>query len=211
MSTIKSKPDTIQISMLGTHAYCEYRVYLELVKGYKAYPTKAMLQGTQAHHANPNPNIMTFITQDSVITIEDALLKAKSESRETSKRNVRVYGSTLHGIIDEIRIGPDEIVIIDDKPRDTIHQSYINQVFGYCLAFKEQYKPSLPIFGAIKNYKADKETWRQPFSLSEEESIQISVARIQGIIRGDIRPIPTDVIEKCCSCRFYEQCYARKR
>jgi CRISPR/Cas system-associated exonuclease Cas4 (RecB family) len=211
MSTIKSKPTTIQISMLGTHAYCEYRVYLELVLGYKAYPTKAMLQGTHAHHAHPNPNIVTFITQDSLITIEDALLKAKSEARETTKNNVRVYGSTLRGIIDEIHIVPDEITIIDDKPCDKPHQSYINQVFGYCLAFKEQYNPKQPLYGAIRNYKADKEIWRELYSAEQEQQVNDSVNRIQGIIRGDIKPIPADVLDKCWSCGFYERCDARKR
>ena len=167
-----------------------------------------MLQGTQAH---ANPNIMAFITKDSLITIEEALLKAKSEAIETARRNLRVYGSTLHGTIDEIYIRPEEIVIIDDKPCDKAYQSYINQVFGYCLAFKEQYNPKQPIIGAVRNYKAGKETWRQPFSLSEEESIKIVVARIQGIIRGEIRPIAARVPEVCRSCRFSFRCDARKR
>jgi len=208
MSTIKSKPDTIQISILGTHAYCEYRVYLELVLGYKAYPTKAMLQGT---HAHANPNIMAFITQDSLITVEDALLKAKSDGIETTKKEFIVAGTILRGRIDEISIGPDEITIIDKKKWAEQYQSYKNQVFGYCLAFKQQYNPKQPIYGAVRNLYTGKETWRQPFSISEEESIKIVVARIQQIIRGDIKPIPTNVLDKCWSCSFYERCDARKR
>ncbi|MFA5399814.1 MAG: Dna2/Cas4 domain-containing protein [Dehalococcoidia bacterium] len=208
MSTIISKPTTIQISMLGTHAFCEYRIYLELVMGFKARGTPEMLEGTKAHS---RINTMAFLTRDSNISIEDALLQAESDGREITKRNVRVTGKILRGNIDEIHIGPKEITIIDDKKWAEHYPSYKNQVFGYCLAFKEQYNPKQPIYGAIKNYQSGKEVWKKQFSVLEEEYINGIVQRILGIIREDITPKPIGVREVCWQCGFKNYCNVRTR
>ena len=43
---------------------------------------------------------------------------------------------------------PDEFIIIDDKPGTQAFASSINQVYGYCLAFKDTIKPFKNIIGA---------------------------------------------------------------
>lgn len=208
MNTTASAINSIPIHCLGDFGFCEYSLYLKLVKGFTPRPTNEMLQGTQAH---ARINAMSFVTRDSIISIEDALIQAETVARETIKRNVRIQGQILYGTADEIYIGPKEITVIDDKPRAEIQQSYVNQVFGYCLAFKEKYNPKQPMYGAIRNHRTGKEIWRKQFSSVEEEYINGIVRRILGIIREDIIPKATAIPEVCRSCRFKYYCEVRSR
>ena len=206
MSTIKSKHKTIAISLLHTQAFCEHKLYLEEVKGFKAPPTQAMLQGLNAHS---QLKTQLLITRDSIISIEEALLQAESVGREIKKREFMVTGKILRGRIDEIYITPNEITIIDDKPGLKVHASCTNQVFGYCLAFKEQYSPKQPIFSAIRSHDTGHEIWKELFSAEQVQRINDLVDRIQGIIQGTISPIPNQVHEICSSCRFNYLCKFR--
>lgn len=198
------KTRSIPVNLLGTMGFCEKQVYLEWVLKITARPTREMLQGTQAHK---QLNGLLFMVTDT----RSLILEALTGDKQTQKRNVRVTGNILRGSIDEIHIGPNEITIIDDKPWNNIHQSYINQVFGYCLAFKEQYKPKQPIFGAVRNHRTGREIWRESFSASNEGAINTLVKRLQGIIRGEIRPVATKAPEVCSHCRFSYRCDAKTR
>lgn len=206
MSTIKLKRNTIAVSLLYTQAFCEYKLFLEEVNGLRARPTDAMLKGLNAHS---RLKAQLLITKDSLISIDGALLKAESEGLVIKKKEFMVNGKTLRGRIDEIHIGPYEITIIDNKPGTTVHTSCTNQVFGYCLAFKEAYHPKQPIYGAIRNEHTGNEIWRMPFTASEEANINILVKRIQGILNSEIRAIPNQVPEICNSCNFNYMCYAK--
>ena len=48
----------------------------------------------------------------------------------------------------------DEFIIIDDKPGTQAFASSINQVYGYCLAFKDTIKPFKNIIGAKRGITA---------------------------------------------------------
>ena len=199
---LKNRTDNIAITLLHDQEFCEYKIYLQEVKFLVASPTKAMLYGIEAH-ARLNK---TFLLATKPISIEEAIIQAKSGGKETTRTTVIVEGKILHGKIDEIHIGPKEIRIIDYKKELKAFQSSINQVWGYCVAFNEQFNPNLPMNGAIRNTDTQEIIWEKPFSDDNEKAINRIVERIRGIIKGYILPKATTNPYACMGCRYKNHC-----
>lgn len=74
-------------------------------------------------------------------------------------REIPVEVDKLYGLIDEVHFTPDRIIIIDDKPNNQAFSSIKKQIWGYCLAFEEQFKPDLPIFGCLRQKDTKQIIW----------------------------------------------------
>lgn len=199
--------ERIPISWLHSHGYCEYTIVLEHVEGIEPEITFEMQQGIEAHAALDEAH---KAAAELELTVTDALAKAKAEEVVLTARDVFIEGERIIGCIDEVVFMPDRILIVDDKPGDIAWLSSRRQIWGYCLAFEEQYKPELPIVAVLRNRDTGKEIWSEPFSQEHREETLTAIGRILGILSGEITEIQvTGNPNKCRACRLKGSCDAK--
>lgn len=190
------------ISWLNTQGYCEYCIYLEKVKGIKRAPTRAMIDGTQTHQA-----LEDKFKKDAVPTTMEEMMET-SKTAEVLSRELYVesprYG--VRGMIDEIWMTPDEFIIIDDKPGNKAYSSQINQVLGYCLAFKDKYDDGRRIVASLRQSTTGDIFWQQYFDQEAEDKIKNIVRHVHQSLLGNEEFISTKNPNKCRSCRFSPHC-----
>ncbi len=190
------------ISWLNKQAYCEYGIYLENVKGVIAKPTKSMMEGTKEHSVLES----NFRKDAEPATFEEML--ETSQTAEILSRELPVtsprYG--IRGFIDEVWMTPDEFIIIDDKPGNKAYPSSINQVFGYCLAFKDSVLEERRIVASLRERGTDNIFWSSYFDDAAEKAVIGIIQRVHNLLNGSIDYIPTKNPKKCRSCRFNPRC-----
>ena len=105
-----------------------------------------MVQGTKEHAILEDK----FKVGAEPATFDEML--ETSKTAEILSRELPViskhYG--IRGFIDEVWMTPDEFIIIDDKPGKVAYTSSINQVYGYCLAFKEMLPEKRRIVASLR-------------------------------------------------------------
>jgi len=193
------------ISWLNTQGYCEYCIYLENVKGITAARTMAMKRGRKVHK----------VLEDEFK--KDAVPSTMGEMLETSKTveilSRELYVESAHygirGLIDEIWMTPDEFIIIDDKPGNKAYPSQINQVFGYCLAFKDKYDDGRRIVASLRQSTTGDVFWQRYFDNEAENEIKNIINHVHQALLLNEDFIPTKNSNKCRSCRFSAQCDRR--
>ena len=192
------------ISWLHKQEYCEYQIFLENIKGIKVKSTQAMLEGKREHARLYND----FRKEAVPATFEQML--AESKTAKVISREFRIFDVRhgIYGLIDEVLLTPDGLVVIDDKPGTKIFLSNINQVYGYCLAFKEQASTAdgRQIVGALRQRGTENIYWKAPFTKSAEESIVALVEHIHSLISGTDAFGSTDNPNKCNVCRLRATC-----
>ena len=198
----------IPIHWLHSHAYCEYQIFLKHVKGIKTAPTAAMMMGAKRH------SILEVEHKErstEELSVDDALEKAKVEKVLLVAREISVEWSQLKGKIDEIHFMHDQIIIVDDKPNSVAWDSNKVQVWGYCLAFQEQFRPMLPISALLRHRDTQRTVWEEVFTEDHRDRVLIAIERISGIMDGEREPEPTDNINKCRRCSLNNVCDGKRR
>lgn len=192
------------ISWLQKQDYCEYQIYLENVRGIKAEPTQAMAQGQQEHKALYD----RFAEEAKPATVEEMLVESKKAAVLSREFKVLDIDHGLYGYIDEIWMTPDNFVVIDDKPGTKSYSSSINQVFGYCLAFKSTSPDGdrRKVIAALRERGTENIFWQSPFGKTEEEATITLVNRIHSLLVGKEEFLRTDNPNKCRVCRLKEAC-----
>ena len=113
----------------------------------------------------------------------------------------------IRGFIDEVRMTPDKIIIIDDKPGNRAYPSTINQVRAYCLAFKNMIgNDNRTIIAALRQRGTDNIFWSEEFNESNEQNIRYTINFLHRLIEDKRDPIPTKNPNKCRKCRFQSYC-----
>ncbi len=191
------------ISWLNTQGYCEYSLYLEYYQGIKTGPTKEMTLGTE-EHAHLEAKFKETAQESS---FEDAFELSKEEEIVSREMFVIDAEDGIRGFIDEIRMTPDRIIIIDDKPGTTAFPSTINQVRAYCLAFKNMIgDDNRQIIAALRQRGTDNIFWHEEFNEKNEENIRYTINFLHRLIDDKRDPIPTKNPNKCRKCRFQSYC-----
>ncbi len=193
----------IPISWLNSYAYCEYQFHLEHCRGVKAGPASETEEGKAARAELEE---VYKASANLELSVDDALGRVGKEGVVLSARDVSVEGFDLVGCINEIVFMPDRILIIDDKPGDMAWPGGKMQAWGYSMAFKEQYDPSLPIITGIRNSDTGYEVWAQPFGREHREEVSRAVSRIRQLLDGEAIPIGTRNPRKCRACRLSDSC-----
>lgn len=193
----------IPIHWLHTQRYCEYQIYLEKVLGLEAPPTEEMLRGVDIHDRLGEEHEREAELE---LSVNEALARAPAEGIILISRDIYVEGTSLIGRIDEVVFEPSRIVIIDDKPSAVPYLSNRVQVWGYCQAFREMYRPEVPLLGALRQENSSSLVWLEEFLPEHENLVADSVTRIQAILGGQASAEPTSNIRKCQSCRLRESC-----
>ena len=190
------------ISWLNKQGYCEYQIYLEHMKGIETAATPEMTHGSTVHE-----QLETIFKQDATPTTFEEAVEASKQKASLSREVFVIapeYG--IRGYIDEIRMKPEEIVIIDDKPGRTPYQSSMNQVRAYALAYKSMTNDDRTIKSALRERGTDNLFWIEPFTPEVEKEIKFTINRMQGLIEGSKPFIPTKNPNKCRSCRYSRYC-----
>jgi hypothetical protein len=197
------------ISWLNQQGYCEYSIFLEYVEGISTAPTPEMMKGQEAHQ-----KLEDKFKEDAVPTTFAEMVELSQEEELLSRELWVVspeYG--IRGFIDEIWLTPDEFIIIDDKPGTVAYYSTINQVFGYCLAFKDLIEKSSEIDGnerkiraALRERGTDNIFWSAEFDTAAQKKIKTLIKRMQDLLNGSKAFLPTNNPRKCAKCRFSSYC-----
>ena len=191
------------ISWLNTQGYCEYSLYLEYFKGVTTAPTPQMTEGNEEHLKLEEK----FKETAQVASFDDAFESSKEKEILSREMFVIDPKEGIRGLIDEIWMTPDEIVIIDDKPGSRAYPSTIHQVLAYCLAFKNMMgDDNRRIRGALRQRGTDNIFWSEEFDEKNEERIKFLINRMHGLFEGQKPFIPTKNPNKCKSCRFQSYC-----
>jgi CRISPR-associated exonuclease Cas4 len=196
----------IPTSWLNSYAYCEYQIYLEHGRGARPEPKPETEESKAAQASLEEPYTVAASLE---LSVDDAMAKAGGEGITVSSRGVSVEGIDLEGCIDEIVFMPDRILVIDDRPGDMAWPGSRMQAWGYCLAFEEQYRPSLPIMAGVRSQDTGFEVWAQPFADGHREEVRRAVSRIRQLIDGEAVPVGTRNRRKCKACRLAASCDVR--
>lgn len=192
------------VSWLNKQEYCEYQIYLEHIAGIKVEPTRQMAEGKREHET-----LYEEFKKEAVPSTIDQML---SESRKISvlsrELSVRDIGHGIYGMIDEVLLTPDAFIVIDDKPGTGVYLSSINQVYGYCLAFKYTLaiQDNRPVIAALRERGTDNIFWHEPFDLQAEKHICTVIERIHSLLNGNGEFTASDNPNKCRACRFRTKC-----
>lgn len=194
------------ISWIQKLNYCEYQLYLEHFKKFRVRPTQAMITGSKEHH-----RLESEFKEDAEPASFEEML-ALSETTQLYSREFPVmsidYG--IHGVIDEIQMGPQGYYIIDDKPGTTVYSSNAFQVLAYCLAFKYMVNDNKQLFAGLRERGTDNIYWSIPFDEQAESEIVAVVDRMHKLLNKEIDFNSTDNPNKCSKCRFNFLCDRRK-
>ena len=194
----------IKISWLHSHDYCEHQIYLEHVLGLKVEPTQEMIIGREVHKMLEQEHMEK--AELEIADVNEAIRMAIEEKMILTGREIKVDNGILYGKIDEIEFTPNFITIIDDKPNGYPFMSNKKQVWGYCLAFEEQYKPGIPIIGCLRQRDTKEIVWQELFCDVHRNIVKDCVNRILGILQGVRKPEPTDNLNKCRACKLKDYC-----
>ena len=190
------------ISWLNKQGYCEYGIFLENVRQIKTAPTKAMINGVKEHSI-----LEEKFKEEAVPSTFDEMMES-SKTGEILSREFPVVSANygIRGFIDEIWMTPDEFIIIDDKPGVIPYHSSINQVYGYCLAFKDMTREDRQIVASLRERGTDNIFWASYFDAKAEKSIIGLINHIHDLISGSTQFGSTDNPNKCRKCRFSKIC-----
>ncbi|OEC86474.1 MULTISPECIES: CRISPR-associated protein Cas4 [Methanobacterium] len=193
------------ISWLNKQGYCEYGIFLENVRQIKTAPTAAMVKGVKEHAV-----LEENFKEEAVPATFDEMLES-SKTGELLSREFPVVSANygIRGFIDEIWMTPDEFIIIDDKPGVIPYYSSINQVYGYCLAFKDMVGEDRQIVASLRERGTDNIFWASYFDAKAEKSIIGLIDHVHDLISGNTEFGSTDNPNKCRKCRFNKICDRR--
>jgi CRISPR/Cas system-associated exonuclease Cas4 (RecB family) len=192
------------ISWLHKQEYCEYQIYLENMLGVRVAPTQEMIEGKQEHQ-----NLYDQFEKEAVpATLEDMLLESKKVTVFSRELRVRDTRHGIYGLIDEVLLTPREFIVIDDKPGTRLFLSNIHQVFGYCVAFREEIGTidTRPTVAALRERGTDNIYWYTPFDGPAEEEILDVIERVHSLISGSMPFRSTENPNKCRACRLQDKC-----
>lgn len=201
----KSGNSWIAISEFNQQSYCE--VQLKFKWEGIVRETEEMIEGSDIHEIKFENFIKETEAMEEV-GIEDAIRRAVENNERFFAREIFIISPTfrLLGMIDSIEIGPDGILITDDKPSDYPHLSEKSQVLAYAIAFKDKYRPPLDIFMIIKNRDTEDIIWEDVLTQEWVDFMLEKIDRLHQLALGKREFEPTKNPKKCLSCSYRDVC-----
>jgi len=195
----------LSISEFNIQCYCEMQLKF-IWQGIKI-ETEKMMRGSSVH----NDKFQQFKEQTEgleEVDIVNAIKRAIERQERFAGREVFIISPTfrLRGVMDAIEIGPEGIVIADDKPIDYPYLSVKSQLAAYAVAFKDRYRPPLDIFMMVKNRDKGVIVWEDVFSQDWFEFALEKINRMHELALGKREFEPTTNPKKCLSCSYKDIC-----
>ncbi|NIO45122.1 MAG: Dna2/Cas4 domain-containing protein [Candidatus Aenigmarchaeota archaeon] len=201
----KNGESWLSISEFNIQSYCE--VQLKFIwKGIKI-KTEQMIKGSKIH----NEKFQEFkeLTKDlEDVDIVNAIKRAIEKQERFAGREIFIVSPTfrLIGKIDVVEIGPEGIIICDDKPVKYPYLSVKSQVAAYATAFKDRYRPPLNIYMMIKNRDRGNIIWEDVFSQEWLDFSLEKINRMHELALGKRDFEPTANPKKCLTCSYRNIC-----
>lgn len=201
---LSNNQPVFSISEFNIQAYCELQLKYRW-SGIKI-TSKDMIKGSYQHSQIESKFIEETKLLETV-SVEEALSLAK-QGISSKARELTVISKTfrLRGIIDQIEINPDGIIILDDKPSDTAHFGSKVQLFMYAIAFKDHYKPDLDIMVRIRHRDKGHTVWEDMLTEDIQVEMLERLQRMTELALGQREFEPTKNEKKCNACTYKNLC-----
>ena len=201
----KNGDSWLSISEFNIQSYCE--VQLKFIWQGIKLKTEKMIKGSKIH----NEKFQEFEekTKDlEDVDIVNAIKRSIEKQERFAGREVFIVSPTfrLVGKIDAIEIGPEGIIITDDKPVEYPYLSIKSQVAAYAVAFKDRYRPPLDIYMIVKNRDKGDIIWEDIFSQEWFDFILEKINRLHDLALGKREFEPTANYKKCLRCSYKNIC-----
>lgn len=192
------------ISWLHKQGFCEYQIFLENIQAITVEPTRAMIEGKQEHEVLHSQ----FMKEAVPATLPEMVSLSRTTPLSSRELHVKDVQHGVYGLIDEVLFMPGEFIVIDDKPGTKPFLSDIQQVYGYCLAFREAVKPADTrlIVAALRKRGTKNIYWKAPFDQQAEEQIAAVISRIHSLISGEQQFSSAKNPNKCKGCKLNRHC-----
>ncbi|NPA76564.1 MAG: Dna2/Cas4 domain-containing protein [Candidatus Diapherotrites archaeon] len=188
-------PNAITVTDLADFYICPRRFLYRKVLGQKL--TYAMINGARAHAKKYNEH-----KERAEKKIELGLAVDLAQSgEELIGREVEIYGNGLYGIMDEIRLYPEEAVIIDFKA--SLSERGKIQTLAYATALRNYGYERITV--RIVRTKDEEPLWEKEFGENDRWFIESLKQRFYATIRAGIFPKKENP-ELCESCPFGRIC-----
>ena len=195
----------IAISEFHQQAYCEVQLKFKW-QGIKK-ETPAMKIGSEIHEQKFK-DFLDKTKEAEQVEIQEAIKRAIENEERFSGREVFIISPTfrIFGVIDSVEIGPEGIIVSDDKPSEYSYLSDKSQIIAYALAFKDKYRPPLDVFMRIKNRDSGDITWEDVLTQEWVDFLMEKVNRLHELALGRREFEPTKKPKKCMACSYRDVC-----
>jgi CRISPR/Cas system-associated exonuclease Cas4 (RecB family) len=195
----------IAISEFHQQSYCE--VQLKFKWQGIVRKTEQMIEGSNIHEQKFEEFIEETKELEQV-NMQEAIRRAIENNERFSGREVFIVSPNfrLFGLIDSIEIGPEGIMITDDKPSEYSYISDKSQIIAYAIAFKDFYRPPLDIFMTIKNRDNGDITWEDVLTQDWVDFMMEKINRLHELALGKREFEPTKNPKKCSACSYKDVC-----
>jgi len=195
----------IAISEFHQQSYCEVQLKFKWQGIIKE--TQQMLEGSEIHEEKFEKFIEETKEKEEV-DIKDAIKRAVENNERFSGREVFIISPNfrIFGMIDSVEIGPDGIIIVDDKPSEYPFISDKSQIIAYAIAFKDFYRPPLDIFMSIKNRDSGDIMWEEVLTQDWVDFLLEKINRLHELALGRREFEPTKNPKKCLACSYRDIC-----
>jgi CRISPR/Cas system-associated exonuclease Cas4 (RecB family) len=195
----------IAISEFHQQSYCE--VQLKFKWQGIIRKTAEMTKGSDIH-GQKFKDFQEETKELEEVDVQEAIKRALENKERFLGREVFVTSPTfrIFGVIDSIEIGPEGIMIADDKPSEYPFMSDKAQIIAYAIAFKDFYKPPLDIFMSIKNRDRGDIIWEDVLTQEWVEMMLENISRLHELALGKRDFEPTKNPKKCAACSYRDVC-----
>lgn len=187
----------IRASWLGQLDYCEYRWFLENVKGVQVPKTFAMSKGILVHKKKEDA-----FKEIAVETTVDQFLKSKEYTitKEIQLRH-EFEEFILVGKLDELGIDSTTFYVIDDKPKAFPWPGTKMQLWAYALLIENSFQEKRDSIRCIlRDRDTNREVWDEPFTDDTRKTVYDALLRIKALYDQQTDPTSTENPNKCRSC-----------
>lgn len=205
MKIDKNGNSWIAISEFHQQSYCE--VQLKFKWSGITRKTEKMMEGSDIHEEKFE-DFLEETKEMEEVDINEAIRRAVEENERFSGREVFVLSPTfrIFGMIDSVEIGPDGIMISDDKPSEYAFISDKSQIIAYAIAFKDFYRPPIDVFMSIRNRDSGDVTWEEILTQDWVDFILEKIGRLHELALGKREFEPTKNPKKCLACSYRDVC-----
>ena len=195
----------IAISEFHQQAFCEFQLkhkWEGIVK-----ETEKMKIGSNIHEERLR-KFLEETEEAKKVRVEDAIKRAIEKGERFSARELLIRSSTfrIYGNIDLIEIGPNGILITDEKPSDYPFISDKVQLLAYAIAFKDRYRPPLDIFIIMKHRDKGDIVWEEILTQDLVDFMLERIDRLHNLALGKRKFEPTLNPKKCLKCAYRDVC-----
>ena len=188
-------PRAIAVTDLADFYVCPRRFLYRKVFGQK--PSYAMIRGAREHAKKYNEHKTVADRRMELGLAVDVAMAGE----ELVGREVEVFGNGLYGIIDEVRLYPEEAVIIDFK--SSLSERGKLQVLAYASALSTYgYRK---ITARITRIRDEEVLWEKEFSEGDHWLVESLKQRFYSTVRTGVFP-RKESPDTCRSCPFAKIC-----